>query len=95
MRIGNFIHAKLFKISHILPYPNFFNQCDKLSHKLTKAELSEKQNQMLKEIVNYSYDEIMYYHDLFNSLKLAPKDIQKTSDLEKLPILTKEDVKKS
>lgn len=60
----------------------------------TRAELDNFQNQRLKMIIQHAYQQVPYYHDLFNSLNLKPEDIQSKEDLQKLPILTKAIIKK-
>lgn len=50
----------------------------------------ESQEKKLRHIVNFAYNNVPYYHNLFDSLKLDPSNIKKIEDLEKLPILTKD-----
>lgn len=61
----------------------------------TKEQLEEYQNKKLKELVKHAYENTVYYKELFDSLKLKPEDIQTTQDLKKLPVLTKEIVRKN
>jgi len=58
-------------------------------------DLKKEQEVQLRKILEYSYNNVPYYHDLFRLLKLHPRDIKKFEDLEKLPILTKEIVKRN
>ncbi len=44
-------------------------------------------------IVAESYERVPYYRQLMQSLDLSPKDIRRREDLDKLPILTKEQVR--
>lgn len=76
--------------SYILNY-NFL----KKSQWWSKEELIDYQLVMLRNIINYSYEKVPYYHKLFQSLNLNPKSIKDFEDLEKIPILTKEDVFKN
>ncbi|MFC3210889.1 phenylacetate--CoA ligase family protein [Planomicrobium okeanokoites] len=55
----------------------------------------EYQNIKLKELISYVVKEIPYYSNLFRELNLKVSDIQTTKDLIKLPILTKEIIKKN
>jgi phenylacetate-CoA ligase len=57
--------------------------------------LEDFQNKKLKELINHSYHNVPYYHDLFKSLSLHPDDIKSTEDLIKLPVLTKQDIRRS
>ncbi len=58
-------------------------------------ELKEFQNEKLRALIKHAYANVPYYHDLFNQIKLEPDDIRTTDDLVKLPILTKEIVRKN
>ena len=59
-----------------------------------KNKLIRYQNQKLKELVEHAYTNVPYYNQIFNKRGLRPKDIQSIEDLNKLPVLTKEDVRK-
>ena len=84
----------LFKTVHSIMYPNFFDLYEKLKENKTRNELLEYQNEKLREIVAYSYNEIKYYRNTFDVLNLRPEDIKQTADLYKLPIINKEEVSK-
>lgn len=64
-----------------------------MGSQLTKVQLKEEQAKKLRELIKYSYNNIPYYSKLMKSLNLVPEDIVKVSDLEKLPILTKNIIK--
>jgi len=57
-------------------------------------EIQEYQNIQLRKLVQHAYATVPYYQRVFDELKLKPDDIQSTAHLQKLPILTKEDVHK-
>jgi|LSQX01.3.fsa_nt_gb phenylacetate-CoA ligase len=59
----------------------------------TKEELEEYQNDKLKLLVTEAYKNVPFYTDLFEKYKLTPSDIQSSADLEKLPVLTKSDLR--
>jgi len=61
----------------------------------SKAELEEYQNKKLQELVNYAYNNTIYYKDKFNELGLKPSDIKNQKDLYKLPILNKDDIRRN
>ncbi len=44
----------------------------------------------LQELVQYSYQHVPYYSELFNLNGIVPEDIQSLEDIQKIPILTKE-----
>jgi phenylacetate-CoA ligase len=52
-------------------------------------EMQQIQNMKLRKLIKHSYENVPYYHQLFNSLKLKPEDIQSVEDLKKLPLLSK------
>jgi len=58
-------------------------------------DLLEYQNTKLRSLIQHAYTNVPYYHDLFRSLDLSPSDIKTKEDLVKLPVLTKEDIRKS
>lgn len=58
----------------------------------TKEELEELQNKKLRHMVGWSYRHVRFYRDLFNSAGISPEDIRDKSDLEKIPVTTKEAV---
>lgn len=55
-------------------------------------ELKIEQERQLQHIINYSYKYVPFYRSLFDSLDLKPTDIKGIEDLEKLPILTKNEI---
>lgn len=85
-----------------LPINDFITGTD-LSKQLTLLEesqwwkpedLQEYQNKRLRSLIYHAYINVPYYHDLFRSLNLSPSDISTKDDLVKLPVLTKEDIRK-
>lgn len=61
---------------------------------LSKAELKHYQSQKLSALIHHAYQHVPYYHKLFDSLHLSPDDILEPADLQKLPLLRKQDVRK-
>lgn len=59
----------------------------------SKEKLENYQNNLLKKLIHYSYYNVPYYTNLFNSLHLKPEDIRCKEDLKKLPILKKAEIK--
>lgn len=53
-------------------------------------DLKKLQIKKLKQLINYSYNDVPYYHRLFKENNLYPTDINTFNDLKKIPILTKE-----
>jgi phenylacetate-CoA ligase len=57
-------------------------------------KLREYQEKNLRRIVNYAYNYVPFYNRKFKELNLKPSDIRYLSDLRKLPILRRHEVKK-
>lgn len=55
-------------------------------------KLREYQNARLRIVVDHAYRNVPYYTRLFDELGLHPRDIRNSTDLQKLPVLTKEQV---
>ncbi|GHV72222.1 capsular polysaccharide biosynthesis protein [Spirochaetia bacterium] len=53
-------------------------------------DIRDYQVEELQKLIEYSYNHIPYYFDLFNSTKLKPSDIKRLDDIQKIPVLTKE-----
>jgi phenylacetate-CoA ligase len=64
-----------------------------LNNSKSIEELQLQQNQSLRDLICYCFDHIPYYQNLFKSLRLRKDDFISTNDLEKLPILTKSQIK--
>lgn len=61
----------------------------------TKGQFEEYQLERLKTLVQHAYENVPYYRRTFDQYRLKPGDIKSLSDLQKLPILTKDDVRKN
>lgn len=59
------------------------------------GELENYQNERLRDLINYAYNNIEYYNILFKDNKLRPKDIKTKNDLIKIPILNKSDIQRN
>src|SRR4030095_1601489 len=58
-----------------------------------KDEIEEYQLRKLQELIEYCNRTVPYYRELFQQISLRPSDIVTLTDLEKIPILTKEIVR--
>lgn len=65
----------------------------KRMRQFSKNEINNWQNQQLKQLINHAYNQTEYYKTLFDKNHIKPGDIQTTKDLEKLPALTKSDIR--
>jgi len=87
----------------IYPTYRFFRQ-DKVLNKLEELEknqwlsrqdLEAIQWEKLKLLLKYIFRNVPYYTQLFNELGLKPSDIHNPCDFRKIPILTKEIIRKN
>lgn len=58
-------------------------------------KIKEFQIKKLKDILEIAYTKVPYYKKLFWDYGLSPRDFNSIKDLEKLPIITKEAIKKN
>ena len=56
-------------------------------------QLQELKNTKLRALVKHAYENVPFYHRIFEERGLTAKDIQTVDDLQKLPILTKNDIR--
>ena len=59
------------------------------------SQLRELQEEKLRALIKHAYKNVPYYRRIFEERGLTDKDIQTTEDLQKLPVLTKDDVRQS
>jgi|APSaa5957512622_1039677.scaffolds.fasta_scaffold02239_10 phenylacetate-CoA ligase len=57
-------------------------------------EIDKYQNEKLRKLIKHSVTSVPYYKELFARNNLVIEDIQTKEDLYKIPILTKEEIKK-
>ena len=65
------------------------------SEKWSASEIEACQDEKLRGLIRHAYNHVPYYRNRLKALKIAPNDIRSRRDLEKLPILTKEDVRQN
>jgi phenylacetate-CoA ligase len=63
------------------------------SEKFSASEIEAYQNEKLRRLIRHAYENVPYYRERWQSLKISPDDIRSRADLHKLPIVTKEDVR--
>ncbi|MDZ4171888.1 MAG: phenylacetate--CoA ligase [Methanobacteriaceae archaeon] len=56
-------------------------------------EKEKLQLNLLKKVVERAYENVPYYKNLFDNLKLKPDDIKSLKDIEKLPFTAKSDLR--
>ena len=61
---------------------------------LTPDKMRELQDEKLRRLVRHAYQHVPYYRDRMQALSLTPDDIRGQRRSDKLPLLTKDDVRK-
>jgi len=56
-------------------------------------EIEEYQVKKLCELVHYAYNNIPYYKEVLDKRGIRPEDVKSLSDIKKMPLLSKEDVR--
>ena len=56
-------------------------------------QLQEIQNAKLRSVVRHAYNNVPYYNRIFKQRGLNDRDVETTEDLQKLPVLTKDDIR--
>lgn len=62
---------------------------------LPEEELKRIQKQKLKILIKRAYENVTYYRNLLNSVGIKPEHIRGLQDLSKIPITTKDTIKKT
>jgi phenylacetate-CoA ligase len=62
---------------------------------LKERDLIRVQEKKLRALIKHAYENVPYYHHLFDSVGIIPQNIQSVKDLQKIPILTKENIRKN
>jgi phenylacetate-CoA ligase len=65
------------------------------SEKWSASEIEAYQSEKLRALVRHAYDNVPYYRERWKALKISPDDIRSRSDLHKLPVLTKEEIRQN
>lgn len=86
----------LFKLGYGLKRPMLLKYYKEfcLNNFKTNAELELQQCEALKRMISFCYDNVPYYQELFKTLGMTKNDFNSIEDLEKLPILSKLQIKK-
>lgn len=62
---------------------------------LSRGDLEAYQDERLRVVITHAYQHVPFYRKRFDALRLKPSDIRGQADLAKLPLLTREDVRRS
>lgn len=90
-------HKPLFILTHEFGDISFYHTYNTLVKNQWNNynELKKNQEKQLKQIIYFCYNNVPFYRNLFKNVGLLPSDIQTHTDLEKLPLLTKDIIKKN
>ena len=79
-RARDFLHPwKLWKLHRSLEHSQWFDS----------SQAAEHQNALLRRMVLHSYENVPYYHELFDRNGVSPQDIRCAADLVYLPRMNK------
>jgi phenylacetate-CoA ligase len=56
-------------------------------------DLAQYRDERIRELIRHCYDNVPYYHRVMSERKLTPDDIQNSDDLQKMPVLNREEVR--
>ena len=60
-----------------------------------KETIEDYQFNKLRSLIDYTYENIPYYQELFDKIQLKPQDINQLQDIKYIPVLTKKDIRKN
>jgi phenylacetate-CoA ligase len=92
-----FLNGKAFELYLERYGPKFWDLFEEFQKNqwLPEADLKNYQDEQLRVLIRHAYNKVPYYRRRMSELRLTPKDIKKFSDLHKLPILKKIDIKEN
>ena len=77
-----------FRIFHLLYHYRLWKI--KKVPKINSNKFRTIQNTKLRKIVEFAYNNVLYYRTLFKKTNITPKDIITVEDLAKIPITTQD-----
>lgn len=86
------IKNKLFREGYVFKRMLSFLEESKF---YSRQEIINYQDEKLRELIHHAYNNVPYYKEVFDKIKLKPNDIKSQNDLWKIPLLTKKDVKEN
>ncbi|MBC8395019.1 MAG: phenylacetate--CoA ligase family protein [Deltaproteobacteria bacterium] len=88
-------HRMLFIMGFSLKRPKMLQHYTRFQKTQWKSIewLTRYQEDQLRQLVIYAYENVPYYRQTFDRLDICPTDIRTLQDLEHLPVLTKKTIK--
>lgn len=77
-----------------MTFKKIFSELE-LTQYFSESKIKDWQDERLSLLVRHVYENVPYYNKIFNKLRLTPDDIKDADDFKKLPLLTKEDVRRN
>ncbi len=65
------------------------------SQRWSREQQLEYQNEKLRALIRHAYDNVPYYHKIFRERELKPEDFRSVIDLVKLPVITKDIIRRN
>ncbi len=84
--------APLWAMKERSPYLQHLKTVEKMHHRPIDV-VRKDQVQRLKSIVRHASEQTEYYRDLFCEYNITPNSINSLADLQRLPLLTKDDIR--
>ena len=75
-------------------FSNYYDSLKRTQY-LSNDDLKKLQLNRLQKLIRHAYWQVPYYKKKFDELNLKPKDIKSLNDINKIPSLSKSDVKKN
>jgi phenylacetate-CoA ligase len=74
----------------------FAEYCELLqrTERMSQAEIEAYQDERLRVVVAHAYDHVPFYRRRFDEHRLRPTDIRGQDDLPKIPLLTRDDIRR-
>ena len=84
---------KLYRTEYGSKFRKSLEQFEKMQF-YSDREIAEYQNEQLSSLIEHCYRNVPYYRQVMEDRKLTPADIRTTENLHKLPVLTKDDIRR-
>jgi phenylacetate-CoA ligase len=62
---------------------------------LSPADVRALQEERLRTVIRYAYRHVPFYREAFDRLDIDPEEIRTLEDLQRLPVLTKDDIRQN